>query len=114
MKEKLIQIKEEALSDIENMKDLEELEKLRIKLLGKKGELTKVLRDMGKVPKESRQIVGKMANEVREDIEKEISSSKEKFKEQIKSAKLEKERIDVSISRNELKYGHSQDRKSVV
>lgn len=107
MKEHLTKIKEEALSDIDKIRDLEELEKLRIKFLGKKGELTKVLRDMGKVPKESRPVIGKMANEVREDIEKEISSSKEKFKEQIKRAKLEKERIDISISRNELTYGHS-------
>lgn len=107
MKEHLAKIKEEALSDIEKIKDLEELEKLRIKFLGKKGELTKVLRDMGKVPKESRPIIGKMANEIREDIEKEISDTRDKFKEQIKVAKLEKERIDISISKRQFTYGHS-------
>ncbi len=107
MREKLNRIKEEALSEVKGKKSLEELEELRVKYLGKKGEMTKVLREMGKVPKESRPAIGKMANNIREDIEKEIFSSKKVLKKQIKIAKLEKEKVDISITKKELELGHT-------
>ena len=70
MKEKLEQIKAEALSKIENSDALEKLNEVRVNYLGKKGELTAVLKSMKDVAPEDRPKVGQMVNEVREEIEK--------------------------------------------
>ena len=106
MKEKLSEIKEIALSNIRKLNDLDELEKLRVRFLGKKGELTLVLRDMGKLSAEERPIVGQIANEIRNEIETEISSVKEKLTNELKKAKMEKEKIDISVSTNKERLGH--------
>ena len=75
MKENLEQIKSEALAAI--AADGADLEALRVKYLGKKGELTAVLRGMGQLSAEERPIVGQMANDVRADIENALASRKE-------------------------------------
>lgn len=106
MKEKLEEIRKIALKDIEDVSDLVELDNLRVKFLGKKGELTKVLRDMGKLSPEERPIVGQVANEIRNQIEKNIDSIREVLRSEIKKARLEKEKIDITISSNEEKLGH--------
>lgn len=106
MKDKLLNIKEEAISYIGEAKDLDELEDLRVKYLGKKGQLTLLLREMGKLSKEERPAMGKLANEVREAIEKELGEAKENFKEKLKLEKIEKEKIDVTISRRKKRLGH--------
>ena len=72
MKDKLRAIEESALSRLEDIKDLKELEDLRVKVLGKKGELTAILREMGKLSPEERPVIGQLANEVRNKIEEAI------------------------------------------
>src|SRR5690606_37179922 len=106
MKEKLLSIREEALSCINSAKDLNEIEDIRVRYLGKKGKLTMLLREMGKLSKEERPIIGKLANEVREEIEKGLSDAKQQFKEKLKLEKIEKEKIDVTISKRTRKFGH--------
>ena len=106
MKEKLRGIEELALSSLENINDLMELDDLRVKILGKKGELTTILRDMGKLSPEERPIVGQMANDVRDKIEEGIQSRKNHLKNEAKKAKLEKEKIDITISSNSQILGH--------
>ena len=106
MKEKLQEIKEVALKDILEIKTLEELEKFRIKFLGKKGDLTLVLRDMGKLSKEERPIVGAVANDIRNEIEDKLSQMKEDLVSIIKKEKLAKETIDISIDTHEISIGH--------
>ena len=106
MKDKISKIKEEAMEEIKDLNNMEELEELRIKFLGKKGELTKVLRGMGKLSNKERPIIGQMANEVRQDIEKEINNTKESLKKEIQKKKLEKERIDISIPGKKIVLGH--------
>ena len=69
MKEQLEQIKQNALAALENAVDPAALEDLRVKLLGKKGELTAVLKMMGKLSPEERPVMGQMANAVRSKIE---------------------------------------------
>ncbi len=95
MKEKLEKIKEQALSAISA--DGAELEQIRIQYLGKKGELTSVLRGMGALSPDERPIVGQIANEVRAEIE---AALKDKAAAQ-KNAELEKrlveEKIDVTL-----------------
>lgn len=106
MREKLGEIKSRALQTIENVTNLVELDDLRVKFLGKKGELTSVLKEMGRLSPEERPIVGQIANEIRNELEDKISSIKEKLTEEIKRAKMEKEKIDISINTNKERIGH--------
>lgn len=110
MKEKMIesldQIKATGLKDMESVKTLDELEKLRVKFLGKKGKLTSVLRDMGKLSGEDRPVIGQVANEIRDSLEIKINSTKDLLSQKIKEMKMEEEDIDVTISKDELILGH--------
>ncbi|MGN9164672.1 phenylalanine--tRNA ligase subunit alpha [Tissierellaceae bacterium HCP3S3_D8] len=106
MKEKLKEIRNLALKSIEDVTNLAELDSLRVKYLGKKGELTAVLRDMGKLSPEERPVIGQIANEVRSEIEESISKAKAVLKAEEKKIKLEKEKIDITISTNKERIGH--------
>ena len=106
MKEKLLEIKKIALENIEEVKSLEEFEQLRVKFLGKKGELTKVLRDMGKLIAEERPIVGQIANEIRDELEKAIAEVGDKLNEELKRSKMNKEKLDITINTHKEIYGH--------
>lgn len=97
MKEKLEQIKERALSELKSAANGTELDNIRVKYLGKKGELTQILRGMGAVSTEERPIIGKVANEVRESLENFIEEAGEKIKSHAKSIKLSSEVIDISM-----------------
>ena len=72
MQEKLKKIEELAINEIENAKTSSEIEEIRVKYLGKKGELTTILRGMKDVSKEERPLVGKMVNEVKSLVEEHI------------------------------------------
>lgn len=106
MKDRLRKIKEEAISDIKSLNNLENLENIRIKYMGKKGELTSVLREMGKLSKEERPVIGQMANEIRQEIEKELFEAKDRFKQKLKEERIEKEKIDITITKRTKKLGH--------
>lgn len=97
MKEKLELIKKNALEQIEKVVSKEELEEIRIKFLGKKGELTQILRGMGGLSKEERPLVGKVANEVREAIEEVLDKAIESVKNKEKEERLRNEVIDISM-----------------
>jgi phenylalanyl-tRNA synthetase alpha chain len=106
MRERLLKIKEEAISNINSAVDLASVENLRVKYLGKKGELTLLLREMGKLSKEERPVIGKLANEVRMEIENALSDAFDRFKEKLKLQRMEEEKIDVTISKKTRKLGH--------
>lgn len=97
MKEKLEAIKVNALEELKKISDRNQLENIRVKYLGKKGELTQILRGMGGLSPEERPIVGKLANEVRENIEKLIEKYDMEIKSKEKDQKLQSEVIDISI-----------------
>ena len=103
MKEKLNQIRVEALAAISD--ENADLEQIRIKYLGKKGELTSVLRGMGALTPEERPIVGQIANEVRAEIEEALSSASRLLKEKALEKKLIEEKIDVTMPASEIKIG---------
>lgn len=105
MKDRIDRIGKEAMKEIKSLSNMKELEEMRIKFLGKKGELTKVLRGMGKVSKRERPVIGQLANEVRQEIEKELDGTKENFKKEIQKKKLEKEKIDISIPGKDIVLG---------
>lgn len=100
MKEKLELIKEAAVSEISKISSSNEIENIRVKYLGKKGELTSILRGMGALTQEERPVIGKVANEVREIIEGKIEEALTHIKNKEKQAKLEKEVIDISLPGN--------------
>lgn len=105
MRSKLLEIQEKALKAISEIKDLDDLDELRVRYLGRKGEVTDILKGMGKLPAEERPVMGQVANEVREEIEKALTSLKQVLKEEAKLKKLEKETIDVTISTQTTKLG---------
>lgn len=94
MKELLESIRKKAMEEIAQSEDPEAL---RIRYLGKKGELTAVLRGMGSVPPEERPIIGALANDIREQIEAALAAKAEEKKEKELAHKLEAEALDVTI-----------------
>ena len=107
MKETLNRIKAEALEAIASPEtDDAALEALRIKYLGKKGELTAVLRGMGQLSPEERPVVGQIANEVRAEIEAAITEKKASLADAALDAKLIAEKIDYL-------YNHKEEAKKL-
>lgn len=96
MKEKLRQMMEEAKDRMEKIASLAEAEELRIKFLGKKGELTEILRSMGSLAPEERKTLGQVANAARAQLEEMINEKITLFKELRKQAEFEAEKIDVT------------------
>ena len=96
MKEQIASIKEKSIKEILESKDLKELNELRVKYLGKKGELTIILRGMGGLSPEERPVIGSLVNKVREEIEDLIQSKEKEFKNQELLKRLENETIDVT------------------
>ena len=97
MKEQIKQIRQVAEEAIAAAQSEQEIEALRIRFLGKKGELTAILKQMGGVSPEERPIIGQLANEVRSYIEEQISTISTSLKAQSAVKKLESEKIDVTI-----------------
>ena len=104
MREKLAQIKSDALEQIHA--DGADLEQIKIKYLGKKGELTAVLRGMGALSPEERPIVGQLANEVRAVIEEELSKKAQEAQAKALDAKLKSEKLDVTMPGAPVPTGH--------
>ncbi|MBR3933985.1 MAG: phenylalanine--tRNA ligase subunit alpha [Clostridia bacterium] len=97
MKQLITKIKEDAVALLENVASSEELENLRVKFLGKKGELTSVLKGLGGVSPEERPVIGQLANEVRALIEEKISEKKVLIEEQKLIEGFKKEKLDVTM-----------------
>ena len=104
MKETLQKIKEEALTALEALDA--DIEGLRIRYLGKKGELTAVLRGMGKLSPEERPIVGQIANEVRAQIEEQLTKRAAELKAAAMEGRLKKEKLDVTVPGEKIYMGH--------
>ncbi|MBQ8605238.1 MAG: phenylalanine--tRNA ligase subunit alpha [Clostridia bacterium] len=105
MKEKLSQIRLTAKEYISGCESLNEIEDIRIKFLGKKGELTSVLRGMGALSAEERPVIGALANEVRADIEAAIDEKKTALESAAAEIKLKAEKIDVTMPAKEILIG---------
>ena len=97
MKEKLEQIKVSVEAALKNAEAMESLEDIRIKYMGKKGELTAVLKGMGKLSAEERPKIGALANEIRQRLEKEIDERKSAILAAVEERKLAEEVIDVTM-----------------
>ena len=97
MKEQLQNIKETTLAEIAGISDAKALEDLRIKVLGKKGELTAILKQMGGLSAEERPVIGQLANEVRTEIEKALSDKQTALKSAQLAEQLKSEAVDVTM-----------------
>ena len=106
MKEKLQSIKDEALRAIEAADVPEKLNDVRVKFLGKKGELTAVLKSMKDVAPEERPKVGQLVNETRASIENVLEESKKKMERAIREEKMKQEVIDVTLPAKKNMVGH--------
>ena len=106
MKEKLEQIKEEALEKIREASALDGLQEVRVAFLGKKGKLTAVLKSMKEVAPQERPRVGQLVNEAREQIENALEDAKSGMEQRIREARLKAEVIDVTLPAQKSPVGH--------
>lgn len=97
MKDRIEEIKKEFKEKIDLVQNEEEIENLRVNFLGKKGEFTKVLRNMGKVEPKERPVIGKLVNEAKSEIEEAIDNFKEKLKAKKREESLKNEVIDITL-----------------
>ncbi len=106
MKEKLEAIKAEALAKIESANDLDALNEIKVAVLGKKGELTAVLKSMKDVPAEERPMVGQMVNDARTAIEEKLEEKKTSIARLLRTEKMKRETIDVTLPGKKNLRGH--------
>ena len=106
MKERLQAIKEEAITKIKNAEDMDILNEIRVEILGKKGQLTEVLKGMKDVAPEERPKVGQLVNDTRKAIEEKMEEVREKLAAKAREAKMKAEVIDVTLPAKKNKVGH--------
>ncbi len=114
MKEQLNEIRQKAISRLENSDTLAALEELRLQFLGKKGEVTALLKQMGKLSPEERPVMGQLANQVRSDIEEMLAERKQELEAHALDAKLKAEALDVTIPGDEMTFGHQHPMNQVL
>ncbi|MCI5977231.1 MAG: phenylalanine--tRNA ligase subunit alpha [Candidatus Faecousia sp.] len=114
MKEQLNEIRQKAISRLENSDTLAALEELRLQFLGKKGEVTALLKQMGKLSPEERPVMGQLANQVRADIEGMLAERKQELEAHALDAKLKAEALDVTIPGDEMTFGHQHPMNQVL
>jgi len=103
MKDRLLEIEEKALWELEEIKDLESLERYRVRYLGKKGEITSIMRNLGRLPPQERPEVGRLANSLKERL---LGLFEQKRKEIGRIKKDEEVFLDVSLPGREPQRGH--------
>lgn len=97
MQEKLLALKNEASVKVTQALELDEVRNLKVHYLGKKGELTALLRGMGQLPADLKPVIGSLANEVRQHLQEIIESKEHQLEQSALQSALEKETIDVTI-----------------
>lgn len=105
MKEEIAKIKENSIKEMEASQNLKELNDLKVKYLGKKGELTVVLRGMRTLSPEERPVIGSLVNEVRDELNALVEKKEKEFKKQELQKRLETENIDVTEPSKKVNLG---------
>ena len=114
MKEQLEQIKAKALADLAAAADMSALDAVRVRVLGKKGELTAILRQMGSLSAEERPAMGQLANQLRSEIEEAIDKRREELSSAMMELKLESEAVDVTLPGKDIRMGHKHPMYNVL
>ena len=114
MKEAMQRLREASIQAILESDSPDSLENLRVKYLGKKGELTAILRQMGKLSAEERPAMGQLANQLRGDIEASIEKRRAELNEAMLARKLERETLDVTMPGEKPQLGHKHPMYNVL
>ena len=114
MKESMQKLREASIQAILESTDAESLETLRVRYLGKKGELTGILRQMGRLSAEERPAMGQLANQLRSDIENAIEQRRKELTEAMMQRRLEAEKLDVTLPGKAPKLGHKHPMYNVL
>ena len=105
MKEEIAKISENSKNEIADCRDLKQLSDLKVKYLGKKGELTVVLRGMGKLSPEERPVIGSLVNQVRDELEELFDKKEKELKREELEKRLKTENIDVTEPSKKINLG---------
>ena len=97
MKQRLADLREQALAELKAVEDAAALDSIRVKYLGKKGELTNLLKQMGKLSAEERPVMGQLANEIRAELEQKLDGKKQEIAEKMLEVRLQQEALDVTM-----------------
>lgn len=114
MREQLVKLREEAVAAIGVVEDLSTLRDMKVKYLGKKGALTTILRDMGKLSKEERPQIGSLANEIRAYLERIIQKKELQLEDQVLEERLNSEKIDITLPGKQPPLGSIHPLLSIV
>ena len=114
MKEMMQKLREASLQAVSQAPTMETLEEMRVRYLGKKGELTGILRQMGKLSAEERPAMGQLANQLRADIEAAIDARRESLSKALLEMKLQQETLDVTLPGEADRLGHKHPMYNVL
>lgn len=114
MQEKVEKIKKDALLEIQNTKDIHILNEVKVRYLGKKGELTLLLRSMGALSQEERPIMGSLVNEARDKIEEQFQKKEKEIKQSALLEKLQTEKIDITEPSKKINLGSKHPITKVI
>lgn len=114
MEEKINQIRKEAEEEISKIETIHDLNEVKVKILGKKGELTEILRGMGSLSPEERPVIGNLVNKVRDEIEGLITSKETELKKKELQEKLQSEKIDVTLPATKVKRGSKHPLNRII
>lgn len=114
LKEKVKQIESEAFAALEQARTLEEIQDLKVKVLGKKGSLTAMLRQMGSLSAEERPVFGQIVNEARDRLEEAWNDKTRAFEGQALAQRLISERLDITLPGVQLPHGHRHPLSQVI
>ncbi len=114
MKEKIEEIRKAAKEKLVEIQNLQELQELKVKYLGKKSELTSILKGLGSLSAEERPKIGSLVNELRDEIEKAILEAENNLKAKQLEKRLEKEKIDVTMPSKNVNIGSSHPITQII
>ena len=114
MKELMQKLRESSVKEILDCDSAERLEAMRVRYLGKKGELTAILRQMGSLSAEERPAMGQLANQLRSEIEEAIDKRREELSSAMMELKLVSEAVDVTLPGKDIRMGHKHPMYNVL
>ena len=114
MQDKIEEIKKQAEEKIKEIKNSQELQELKVKMLGKKSELSNLLKGLGKLSPEERPKVGALVNEARKTIEEKIAIAEDAIMENMLAEKIEEETIDITLPGTKIKRGSKHPVNRVI
>ncbi len=114
VKERIAKIESDAKEALEKIENMQALNEAKIKFLGKKSELSSILKEMANLSKEERPIIGGLANKVRKEIEEKIAEKEALLEKEELTKKLEEESIDITLPSTKIKRGSKHPVNRVI